>query len=116
MSAAICWASRTTCSWRRNDFGHSDLRILTYNIWRGGVGRENQLAAVIHHTDADVVVLQEAVSQEAVARMAETAGLAHYMSAAGRSLAFMSRAPVLHYEWHKPRRSRHAFLEIVPVE
>ena len=92
------------------------MRILSYNIWRGGIGREDRLAAVIQQTDPDVVVLQEAVNQEAVARIAETAGLAHYMSAAGRSLAFMSRAPVLHYAWHKPRRSRHAFLEIVPVE
>lgn len=61
-------------------------------------------------------MLQEAGNQEAVARIAEGAGLAHYMSAAGRSLAFISRAPVAHYEWHKPRRSRHAFLEILPVE
>jgi endonuclease/exonuclease/phosphatase family metal-dependent hydrolase len=61
------------------------------------------------------VVLQEAVNQVAVARIAEAAGLAHYMSAAGRSLAFISRTPVSHYEWHEPRRSRHAFLEIVPV-
>jgi hypothetical protein len=27
----------------------------------------------------------------------------------------MSRAPVAHYAWHKPRVSRHAFLEIVPA-
>ena len=71
---------------------------------------------MIHQTDADLVVLQEAVRQESVARIAEAAGRAHYMSAAGRSLAFISRAPVAHYEWHKPRRSRHAFLEILPVE
>ena len=35
------------------------------------------------------------------------------MAAAQRqSLAFMSRIPVDHYEWHRPRFSRHAFLEI----
>ena len=56
------------------------------------------------------------MNQEAVARIAGAAGLAHYMSSAGRSLAFISRTPVAHYEWHKPRRSRHAFLEIVPVD
>lgn len=71
---------------------------------------------MIRQTEADLVVLQEAVRQESVARIAEAAGLAHYMSAAGRSLAFISRAPVAHYEWHKPRRSRHAFLEILPIE
>ena len=30
------------------------------------------------------------------------------------SLGFMSRIPIAHYEWHRPRVSRHAFLEIVP--
>jgi exodeoxyribonuclease-3 len=30
----------------------------------------------------------------------------------GHSLAFMSRVPVEHHEWHKPRGSRHAFLEV----
>jgi exodeoxyribonuclease III len=92
------------------------VRILTYNICRGGVGREGHLAAVIRATSADLVVLQEATSQEAVARIADAAGLAHYASAAGRSLAFMSRTPIAHHEWHKPRLSRHAFLEIVPTD
>jgi endonuclease/exonuclease/phosphatase family metal-dependent hydrolase len=92
------------------------VRILTYNICRGGVGREPQIAAVIRQTGADLVVLQEAISQKAVARIAEAAELTHFRSSAGRSLAFISRAPVAHYEWHKPRRSRHAFLEIAPVD
>jgi exodeoxyribonuclease III len=70
---------------------------------------------VIRDSRADLVVLQEAVNQAAVAKIAELADLAHFMSAAGRSLAFISRAPVAYYEWHQPRRSRHAFLEIVPV-
>lgn len=80
------------------------------------MGRERLLAAVIRESGADLVVLQEAVSQAAVAKIAELAELGHFMSAADRSLAFISRAPVAHYEWHKPRRSRHAFLEIVPKE
>jgi exodeoxyribonuclease III len=92
------------------------VRILTYNICRGGIGREWQLASVIRESGADLVVLQEAIDQEAVARIAGAAGLAHYTSAAGRSLAFISRAPIARHEWHKPRFSRHAFLEIVPVD
>jgi exodeoxyribonuclease-3 len=27
----------------------------------------------------------------------------------------MSRSPVLHYQWHRPRLSRHPFLEVVPA-
>ena len=30
------------------------------------------------------------------------------------SLGYMSRVPIAHHEWHRPRLSRHAFLEIVP--
>jgi endonuclease/exonuclease/phosphatase family metal-dependent hydrolase len=29
------------------------------------------------------------------------------------SLGYMSRLPIAHHEWHRPRLSRHAFLEIV---
>jgi endonuclease/exonuclease/phosphatase family metal-dependent hydrolase len=32
-----------------------------------------------------------------------------------QSLGFLSRQPVAHHEWHKPRISRHAFLEVVPA-
>ena len=32
----------------------------------------------------------------------------------GESLGFMSRRAVAHAEWHKPRVSRHAFLELAP--
>jgi exodeoxyribonuclease-3 len=37
----------------------------------------------------------------------------HGASRPGHSLASMSRVSVSHVEWHKPRRSRHAFLEVV---
>jgi exodeoxyribonuclease-3 len=30
------------------------------------------------------------------------------------SLGYMSRLPIAHHAWHRPRLSRHAFLEIVP--
>jgi exodeoxyribonuclease-3 len=32
----------------------------------------------------------------------------------GKSLGFLSRRPLVHVAWHRPRISRHAFLEIVP--
>ena len=46
------------------------LRLLTYNIWRGGVGRERSLAAVINAQAPDIVVLQEATRPDVVARLA----------------------------------------------
>ena len=38
----------------------------------------------------------------------------HWAAMPKLSLGFMSRIPIAHYEWHRPRLSRHAFLEIVP--
>lgn len=88
------------------------LRILSYNIRKGGKGRERELAAVISTCTPDVVVLQEATDPAVVARIAADAGMVQHASRAGESLGFLSRRTVQHFGWHKPRMSRHAFLEI----
>lgn len=90
------------------------LRLLSYNIRYGGIGREAALAAVIAGAAPDVVILQEATSPAVVERLARGTGMAQWGSRRGRSLGFLSRASLGHVEWHKPRVSRHAFLEIVP--
>jgi exodeoxyribonuclease-3 len=91
------------------------FRILSYNIRRGGLGRESALAAVIRSVSPDVVVLQEATRPEVVQQVAGEAGMQQWAARPGDSLAFMSRTSVAHHAWHKPRVSRHAFLEIVPA-
>jgi exodeoxyribonuclease III len=91
------------------------FRLLSYNIRRGGSGREAALAAVIRSVSPDLVVLQEATRPDVVARVAREAGMGQWAARPGESLAFMSRAPVAHHAWHKPRVSRHAFLEIAPA-
>lgn len=88
------------------------LRILSYNIRRGGQGREEALGAVIRACEADVVVLQEATDPAVVARLASGAGMEQFASRKGDSLAFLSRRKVRQFGWHRPRISRHAFLEI----
>jgi exodeoxyribonuclease III len=90
------------------------LRILSYNIRRGGAGHEPHLLAVIRRCNPDVVIFQEATKPDVVAALAEGAQMAQWGAQKGGSLGFMSRAPVAHHEWHQPRLSRHAFLEIVP--
>jgi exodeoxyribonuclease-3 len=90
------------------------FKLLTYNIRRGGTGREAQLEAVVRASAPDLVVLQEATRPAVVARLAAAAGMPAWGSRPGQSLGFMSRAPVARYEWRRPRVSRHAFLEIVP--
>jgi exodeoxyribonuclease III len=90
------------------------LRVLTYNICRGGDGREDQIAAVIAAIEPDITVLQEATNPAVIAKIAARAGMAQWASSRGESLGFMSRNAVRHFEWHHPRLSRHAFLEIEP--
>lgn len=90
------------------------LRILSYNIRRGGAGREEPLAAVIRSVNADVVVLEEATRPAVVERLARETGMQDWVSREGKSLAFMSRQPVAKFAARQPAISRHAFLEIVP--
>ena len=90
------------------------LRLLSYNIRRGGAGREQPLAAVIRAVAPDIVVLEEATRPEVVECLARESGMQQWSARAGKSLAFMSRQPVTHFAAHRPAISRHAFLEIVP--
>jgi len=91
------------------------VRLLTYNIQHGGRGRERAIAAMIRAAEPDLVLLQEARFPDQVNRIADFAGLTQFGARRGESLAFISRAPVAHAQWHKPRVSRHAFLEVVPT-
>jgi exodeoxyribonuclease III len=90
------------------------LRLLTYNIRRGGAGRVDQLTEVIRACDPDIAILQEATQPAVVERLAARTAMLTCGSRPRESLAFMSRLPIAHYEWHRPRMSRHAFLEVVP--
>ena len=88
------------------------MRLLTYNIREGGVGRAEQIAEVISAADVDVVALQEAREPAMVERIAELAGFAFCGSQRGHSTGFLSRVPVLDYGWRHPSRTRHALLEV----
>ena len=90
------------------------LRLLSYNIKRGGGGREDALLSVIRPCAADIVVLQEATDPAVIERLSSAAGLPYWAAMPRLSLGFMSRLPIAHHAWHRPRLSRHAFLEIVP--
>lgn len=88
------------------------LRLLSYNIRRGGLGREEALATVISASAPDLVVLQEATNLLSVERVASASGMAHWASKPKVSLAFLSRHPVKAWRWTRPRWARHAFLDI----
>ena len=89
------------------------MRLLTYNIRFGGVGRVKALAEVVNQCAPDVVVLQEATRPEVVEQLAAATEMPFWASNQGHSVGFMSRVRVRH-EWHRPPASRRAFLEIVP--
>ena len=92
----------------------TSLRLLSYNIRRGGAGHEDALLAVVRPCEPDLVVLQEATRPDVIEKLAAGAAMPHWAAMPRLSLGFMSRIPIAHYEWHHPRASRHAFLEIVP--
>jgi exodeoxyribonuclease III len=92
------------------------LRLLTYNIRHGGVGRVDALAAVIRGCAPDVVVLQEATRPDVVKALAAEAGFGQHGSHRGQSLGFLSRVPIARAVWRRPLLSRHAFLELAPAD
>ncbi len=92
------------------------FRILTYNIRRGGKGREEALGRVVRACEPDLVILQEATDPKVVESLGELTGMQQHASQSGQSLGFLSRQPVKRFGWHKPRISRHAFLEVELAE
>jgi endonuclease/exonuclease/phosphatase family metal-dependent hydrolase len=88
------------------------VKLLTYNIREGGVGRAEAIAEVIGAASPDVVALQEAVDPGVVARIAELAGFPFHGSRRSHSTGFLSRVPVLEHAWRHPPRTRHALLEV----
>lgn len=92
------------------------MRLLTYNIREGGVGRAAEIAEVIKAASPDVVVLQEARDPVVVERIAKLAGFPYSGSRRSHSTGFLSRVPVLEYGWRRPPRTRHALLEVSLAE
>jgi len=88
------------------------LRLLTYNIREGGVGRAAQIAEVITAANPDVVALQEARNPAVVEQIAKLAGFRFFGSRTSHSTGFLSNVPVLAYDWRHPPRTRHALLEV----
>lgn len=88
------------------------LRVLSYNIRLGGLGREQAIARVIEACAADIVILQEAIDPGVVERVRTACGLKYGASAAGHSLAFLSRVEIASYAWHRVRMARRRYLEV----
>jgi endonuclease/exonuclease/phosphatase family metal-dependent hydrolase len=92
------------------------LRILSYNIFRGGAGREQPLASVIAACEPDLVILQEASRPSVVQQVAAACGMLHWAASPGHSVAFMSRIEIAGHVWRRVRWARRAYLEVVTAE
>lgn len=92
------------------------LRLLSYNIRYGGLGREQALGRTIRGLDPDVVLLQEATHPAVVEAVARASGMPAWGSLRGHSVAWLSRRPVAEQTWHPIRGSRRTFLELVLAE
>ena len=88
------------------------MRLLTYNIREGGVGRAEDIAEVIRAAGPDVVALQEARDPVVVERIARLGGFRFSGARWSHSTGFLSHVPVLGHEWRHPTRTRHALLEV----
>jgi endonuclease/exonuclease/phosphatase family metal-dependent hydrolase len=90
------------------------LKLLSYNIRFGGVGREQALAETITAADPDLVVFQEAIYPDVIERIASATGFPFWASRRHHSIGFISKLQVSYHEWHYPAGARHSFLEIIP--
>jgi endonuclease/exonuclease/phosphatase family metal-dependent hydrolase len=92
------------------------IRLLSYNIRFGGIGREKLLAEVIRSISPDIVVFQEAIVPGVIQQISRDANLPFWVSEPDHSVGCCSRFQIRHFEWHTPAGSRHRFLEIQPTE
>lgn len=89
------------------------MRLLTYNIRKGGAGRERPIAAVVNDAAVDLVIFQEATDPRVIESVAAHCGMSQWAAKPDYSLGYAARVKVAQHIWNRPRGSRHAFLELV---
>jgi endonuclease/exonuclease/phosphatase family metal-dependent hydrolase len=77
------------------------MRLLTYNILKGGQEREAQIVEVIRSVAPDVVVVQEVLDVDRFRQIATALGMSPYLAQSqGRlplRVGLLSRLPVLDF-------------------
>jgi endonuclease/exonuclease/phosphatase family metal-dependent hydrolase len=92
-----------------------NLKLLSYNIRFGGLGREDALIKVIKNLAPDLVVFQEAIHPAVIERISGATGLPYWAARKDHSIGYVSRNEIAYHEWHYPAGARHSFLEIIPA-
>ncbi len=87
------------------------LRIATYNIHFGGVGRESKIAQVLKEIDPDMVLLVEASNDAVVDEVAATLKMSITRSKGKHAqLALLSKSKPSAWEIYCPHKSEHPLL------
>jgi exodeoxyribonuclease-3 len=78
------------------------LRLMTYNILDGGIGREAYLLKVIQRTQPDVLVLQEVFSEGILKFLAASLEMQYFVGEGNkeRKVALLSKLPVRSFSSH----------------
>ena len=92
------------------------LKLLSYNIRFGGLGRENALSEAIKAIAPDLVVFQEATHPAVIEQLSKTTGLSFWAARVNHSIGYLSRKEIAYHEWHYPAGAKHSFLEFVPAD
>ncbi|HEX6385196.1 MAG TPA: endonuclease/exonuclease/phosphatase family protein [Anaerolineae bacterium] len=99
------------------------LRILTYNILDGGIGREGFILEVLQAVQPDVVILQEVFHLATVEQFATALDMAFFFARGNskRHLALLSRLPIVTSHTYRPFPPIHncileATLEVAPEQ
>jgi exodeoxyribonuclease III len=82
-----------------------NLRVMTYNILYGGVGRERRIADAVRTIDPHVGIFTEVTRADSFGLIAEAIGPHHSLDgrrAARGCPAIVSRWPILDCRWHGP--------------
>ena len=89
------------------------VKILTYNILDGGVGREAFLCEIVQSQHADVIVLQEVLAAPFVEQLARALNYDLYIAPGSNrhALALLTRFPILTRNSYHPPPLRHTLLE-----
>ena len=91
------------------------LRLLSYNIRFGGLGRESDLAEVIRAIAPDLVVFQEATHPDVIESLAAATEFPFWAARKNHSIGYLSKHKIRYHEWHYPAGAKHSFLELIPA-
>jgi endonuclease/exonuclease/phosphatase family metal-dependent hydrolase len=92
------------------------IKLLSYNIRFGGVGREEKLAQVIRTIAPDIVVFQEATHTRVIEQLAVATDMPFHAAKKQHSIAYISRLQIAYHEWHYTIGNKHPYMEIVPQD